>query len=131
MEEKSVTSQRLVYDAIHDGNATLTDFQITPALRKSYLLSHQPYKMKLEKKTEEKQHSSTDLKRKMKHGKISNVKKQRVELEATIQSLTDEIIKEALLADEKKVPALTWKAAAFCRALNQNKETLPVLTKAQ
>ena len=66
----------------------------------------------------------------MKHGKISNVKKQRVELEATIQSLTDEIIKEALLADEKKVPALTRKVA-FCRALNQNKETLPVLTKAQ
>ena len=62
MEEKSLTSQRLVYDAIHDGNAKLTDFQITPALRKSCLLSHQQYKMELEKKVEEKQRSSTDLK---------------------------------------------------------------------
>ena len=44
MEEKSLTSQRLVYDAIHDVNAKLTDFQITPALRKSCLLSHQHYK---------------------------------------------------------------------------------------
>ena len=67
----------------------------------------------------------------MKHDKISNVKKQRVELEATIQSLTDGIIKEALLADDKKDPASTVKAAAFCRALNQKKETLAVLTKAQ
>ena len=32
MEEKSLTSQRLVYDAVHDGNAKLTDFQITPTL---------------------------------------------------------------------------------------------------
>ena len=87
--------------------------------------------MELEKKAEEKQRSSTDLKRKMKHDEISNVKKQRVELEATVQSLTDGIIKEALLADDKKDPASTAKAAAFCRALNQKKETLAVLTKAQ
>ena len=102
MEEKSLTSQRLVYDAIHDGNAKLTDFQITPTLRKGCLLSHQQYKMELEKKVEEKQRSSTDLKCKMKHDKISNVKNQRVEIEATIQSSTDGIIKEALLADDKK-----------------------------
>ena len=38
--------------------------------------------MELEKKAEEKQRSSTDLKGKMKHDEISNVKKQRVELEA-------------------------------------------------
>ena len=57
MEEKSLTSQRLVYDAIHDGNAKLIDFQITPALRTGYLLSHQQCKMELETKVEEKQGS--------------------------------------------------------------------------
>ena len=67
----------------------------------------------------------------MKHDEVSNVKKQRVELEATIQSLTDGIIKEALLADDKKDPASSAKGAAFYRALNQKKETLAVLTKAQ
>ena len=87
--------------------------------------------MQLEKKAEEKQHSSTDFKHKMKHDKISNVKNQRVELEATIQSLTDGIIKEALLADDKKDPASTAKAAALVCALNQKKETIAVLTKAQ
>ena len=119
MEEKSLTSQRLLYDAIHNGNPKLTDFQIIPTLRKSCLLSHQQYKMELEKKAEEKQLSSTYLKCKMKHDKISNLKKQRVELEATIQSWMDGIIKEALLADDKKDPASTAKAAAFCCVLNQ------------
>ena len=130
MGEKSLTSQRLVYDAIHDGNARLTDFQITPALRKSCLLSHQKYKMELEKKAEEKQCSNTDLKCKMKHDEISNVKA-KSQIRRTIQSLMDGIIKEALLADNKKDPASTAKAAAFCHALNQKKETLAVLTKAQ
>ena len=131
MEEKSMTSQRLVYDAVHDGKAKLTDFKITPALRKSCLLSHQHYKMELEKKTEQKQRSSTDLKRKMKHDETSNAKEQRVELEATIQPLTDGIIKEALIPDDKKDPASAVKAAAFCRALNKKKETLAVLTQTQ
>ena len=67
----------------------------------------------------------------MKHDEINNVKKQRVEIEATIQSLTDGTIREALLAGDKKDPASTAKAAAFCRALNQKKDTLPVLTKAE
>ena len=66
----------------------------------------------------------------MKHDEISNVKKQRVELEATVQSLTDGIIKEGLLADDKKDPASTAKTAALRRALNQKKNTLAVLTKA-
>ena len=105
MEEKSLISQRLVYDAIHDGNAKLTDFQITPALRKSCLLSHQQYKQE--------QRSSTDLKRKMGHDEISNVKKQRVELEATVQSLTDETIREALLADDKKRPSINCESCCF------------------
>ena len=52
MEKKSLTSQSFIYEAIHDGNAKLTDFQITPRLRKSCLLSHQQYKMELEKKVE-------------------------------------------------------------------------------
>ena len=38
MEEKSLKSQRLVHDTINNGNAKLTDFQITPASRKSCLL---------------------------------------------------------------------------------------------
>ena len=38
MQEKSLASQRLVY-AIHNGGSQLSGFQITPALRKSCLLS--------------------------------------------------------------------------------------------
>ena len=69
--------------------------------------------MELEKKVEEKQHSSTDLKCKMKHDETSNVKKQRVELEATIQSLTDGIIKEALLADDQRLFVVNHEVPFF------------------
>ena len=33
MQEKFLTSQRLVYDTKHNGGSQLSDFQITPALR--------------------------------------------------------------------------------------------------
>ena len=75
MQEKSLTSQRLVYDAIDNGSSQLSDFQITPALRKSCLLSYQRYKLELEKNAKEKANNGADLKRKIKH-EIQKVKKQ-------------------------------------------------------
>jgi len=49
MLEKSFICQRLVYDVIHNGGSKLSDFQITPALRKNCLLSSEKYKLELEK----------------------------------------------------------------------------------
>ena len=66
MQEKSLTSQRLVYDAIHNGRSWLSNFQITPVLRRSSLLSYQSYKLELEKNAELKVNNSTDLKHKIK-----------------------------------------------------------------
>ena len=86
IQEKSLTSQRLVYDAVHNGGSQLSVFQITPALRKSCLLSCQRYKLELEKKVS----NSADLKRKIKR-EIQKVKKQNMGLEATIKALKDGI----------------------------------------
>ena len=107
IQEKSLTPQRLVYDAIRNGGSQLSVFQITPALRKSCLLSCQRYKLDLEKKV-----NSVDLKRKIKH-EIQKVKKQNMVLEATIKALKDGIIKEALLADDNQDLPSTVKAAVF------------------
>ena len=130
MQGESLTSQRLVYDSIHSGGSQLSDFQITPALRKSCLLSYQKYKLE-QKKAEEKESNSADLKRKLKHDEIQKVKKQKLDLEATIKVLRDAIIKETLLADDNQDLSYTAKAAAFCRSLKQKKESLAVLTTAQ
>ena len=78
MQEKPLTSQRVVYDAIHDGGSQLSDFQITPALRKSCMLSYQRYKLELEKNAKEKASNSADLKRKTKYDEMQKVKEQRI-----------------------------------------------------
>ena len=63
------------------------DFPITPALRKSCPLSYQRCKLGLEKNAEEKANNSADLKRKIKHDDTQKVKKQKIDLEATIKAL--------------------------------------------
>ena len=131
MQEKSLTSQRLGYDGIHNGGSQLSDFQITPALTKSCLLSYQRYKWELEKNAEEKASNSADLKCKRKHDEIQKVKKQRMDLEATIKAFKDGIIKETLLVYDNQDLSLTAKAAVFCRTLKQKEETLAVLTTTQ
>ena len=120
-----------MYDAIHNGGSKLYDFQITPALRKSCLLSYQKYRLELEKNAEGKANNSADLKCKAKDVKINKVKKQKMGLEATIKALKDGIIKEALLPDDKQDLCSTAKAAAFCRVSKQKDETLAVSTTAQ
>ena len=70
IKKKLFTLQRPAYGAIHNGGSQLSDFQITPALRKSYLLSYQRYKLELEENAEEKENNSADLKRKIKHDEI-------------------------------------------------------------
>ena len=54
-----------------------------------------------------------------------------MDLQATIKSVKDGIIKETLLAEDNQDVSLTAKAAAFCRTLKQQEETLAVLTTAQ
>ena len=119
MQEKSLTSQRLVYDAIRNGGSQLSDFQIIPALRKNYLLSYQRYKLELEKNAKEKATNSAGLKRKIKHDEIGKMKKQRMDLETVIKALKDGLIKETLLAKDNQDLSSTVKAAAFCRTLKQ------------
>ena len=56
-----------------------------------------------------------DLKRKIKEDEIKKVKKQKMDLEATIRALKDGIIKETLLSDNNHDLSSTGKVAAFYR----------------
>ena len=48
MQEKSLISQRLIYDSIQSRDLKLHEFVITTDLRKSCKLAHQRYKQELE-----------------------------------------------------------------------------------
>ena len=78
MQEKSLISQRIVYDTIqscYDGKAL--DFQITPELRKSCRLAHQKYKLELNNMNYSKKEENFNLKRKLKQEEIQNVKNRK------------------------------------------------------
>ena len=54
MKEKSLVSQRIVYDKITSDNISISFLVITPELRKSCMLASQHYKWELKKVKEEK-----------------------------------------------------------------------------
>ena len=54
MKEKSLVSQRIVYDKTTSDNISISFFVITPELRKSCMLASQHYKWELKKVKEEK-----------------------------------------------------------------------------
>ena len=93
-------------------------------MRRNCLLSYQKYKLE-QKRAEEKENSKADLKRKIKHEEIQQVKKQKMDLEeATIKALKDAIVKETLLANGNQDLSSTAKAAAFCRSLKKKRKLL-------
>ena len=67
-----------------------------------------------------------DLKRKIKEDEIKKVKKQKMDLEATIRALKDGIIKETLLSDNNHDLSSTGKVAAFY-GKGGNKRRKPLL----
>ena len=78
MQEKSLISQRIVYDTIqscYDGK--VLDFQITPELRKSCRVAHQKYKLELRNMNYSKKEENFNLKRKLKQEEIQNVKNRK------------------------------------------------------
>ena len=100
MKEKSITSQRTVYDGIqqHSSNK-VSDFPISAEMKKSCSLSHQRYKDNLEKNKKEAVESDLILKQKAKDKEIQKVKQKVFEIESCIKSPGEEVFKQTLLAD--------------------------------
>ena len=103
MKEKSLISQRIVYDSIKsccDGK--ILNFQTTPELRKASRLAHQKYKSQLENTSVAKREDNVNLKRKLKEEEIQNVKKQKLNVEDAINSLRKSVNCETLAADQEQ-----------------------------
>ena len=88
LKEKSITSQRTVYDGIqqHSSNK-VSDFPISAEMRKSCSLSHQRYKDGLNKNKKEAVESDLILKRKAKDEEIQKLKQKISGIESCIKSL--------------------------------------------
>ena len=97
MKEKSITSQRTVYDGIqqHSSNK-ISDFPVLAEMRKSCSLSHQRYKDNIEKSKKEAVESDIILKRKAKDEEIQKVKQKILGIESCIKSLREEVFKQTV-----------------------------------
>ena len=86
MKEKSLVSQRIVYDKITSDNISISSFVITLELRKSRMLVSQRYKEELKKAKVYKVRSEQSLKRKAKCEELENVKRRKADLQTTISA---------------------------------------------
>ena len=100
MKEKSLVSQRIVYNKITSDNVSISSIVITPELQKSCMLASQCYKEELKKAKEDKVRSEQSLKRKAKCEKLENIKKRKADLQTTINALRDSIEQETLSVDK-------------------------------
>ena len=122
MKEKSLISQRIVYDTIHscyDGK--VLDFQVTPGLRKACRLTYRKYKSELENTITAKK-DNVNLKRKLKREVIQNVKKQKLNDEDTINAVRKSVNYQTFAADQEQNLRVS-KAAAFIRMISEKENT--------
>ena len=130
MKEKSLISQRIVYDTIHscyDGK--VLDFQVTPGLRKACRLAYRKYKSELENTITAKK-DNVNLKRKLTREVIQNVKKQKLNDEDTINAVRKSVNCETFAADQEQNLRVS-KAAAFIRMISEKEKTLRELADAE
>ena len=92
------------------------------------MLLYQKYKLELQKAAEKKTESTRELKRKQKCDEIENIKKQKLTLQKTIDSLWEGFEKETLEADKNQDFGSTSKAASFLHTMKEKEKTLTELT---
>ena len=86
------------------------------------------YKLELQKAAEKKIKSTRELKRKRKFDEIENIKKQKLTLQKTIDSLREGLEKETLGADKNQDLGSILKAASFLHTIKEKEKILTELT---
>ena len=95
MKEKSITSQRTVYDGIQEHSSNkVSDFPISAEMRKRCSLSHQRYKGDSKKNKKEAVQSDLILLRKAKDSETQKVKHKISGVESCIKSLGEKVFKQ-------------------------------------
>ena len=131
MQEKSLISQRLIYESIQSRDLKSHELVITTDLQKSCKLAHQRYKQELEDSKQQQKQASKDLKRKSKFDELDKVKKQKLDVQNSIDSLIAGITQETLNAEASQDRSNIVKAASFVRSLQEKQITLKNLEEKQ
>ena len=128
MKEDSLIAQRLIYDTIKRFGE-VSEFPISRELRKSCRSAKSRMRLDNEKKSQEKVVSAKELKRKAKRDEISELKKRKVDLEKSVTTLKEELVKASIASgtNGNKVRENAVKAAAFAKEMVAKEATLKEL----
>ena len=100
-------------------------------MRKSCKLAYQRYKQELEYSKQQQKQASKDLKRKSKFDELEKVKKQKLDVQNSIDSLIAGITQETLNAEASQDRSNIVKAASFLHSLQEKQITLKNLEEKQ
>ena len=89
MQEESLACERVVYGAFQDKK--IYETEIDQQLRKSCQLFYQKYKAVLKRLANEDKKAEKDMKRKLKLDEIETVKKQKLDIQSSIDALKEGI----------------------------------------
>ena len=115
-------ADRVVSHALQDKK--IYEIEIDQQLRKSCQLSYPKYKAELERLANEDKKTERDMKPKLKLDEIETVKRQKLNIQSSIDALEERIFTETLAADENQDLTLTAKAVSFCRTMKEKQKTL-------
>ena len=130
MKEKSLISQRIVYDTIqscYDGKVTSYT-----RIAKGLQIGTSKVQVRIRKyKSGKKKEDNVNRKRKLKQEEIQNVKKQKQNVEDAINALRKSVNCETLAADQEQNLTRVSKAAAIIRMISEKVKTLRELADAE
>ena len=123
MQDKSLIAQRFIYDAMRGSGHDSATFPITKEIRQSCKKARHREKLFLSSKKVD-QVSEHELKRKSKEDEVKEVKRRKLELEESMNTLKKSLYEEAILSAQKQGGKdHATKAASFAKSLKE-KETV-------
>ena len=106
------TPLRLVYDHLIQREKEVCEFPITPELRKSCKLTYQKKRLNDQEKKKARVESEKDLKRKHMTDELENIKRQKMAVDRSVETLRKNLANEAIASDGNRDHAVK---AAFLR----------------
>ena len=130
LQEKSLVSQRIVYDHINSNNVAIHQYQLPNDLVKSCKLAHSRYIADLKESKLNKAKEDSAGKRKLLNEEIVAVKKKKEDIEKCITILRRDADKLSSEAEEKRDFNLLTEANSFRKTASEKEKDIENLDKA-
>lgn len=123
MESESLIAQRFIYDAMKNANADASTFPITNEMKQSCKKARMRSVAARENKKKDSVTEERNRKRTLKKEEVEGIKKKKLDVTETINTLKKSLYEEAILSAQRNGKEHATKAASFAKSLKE-KESL-------